>query len=96
MRRNILFILVIIIIFVLLYRKNYEHFYYYGPRICQNCGHHNARSCMSCVNCGLCVPYNGTAECIPGNFNGPYFRDDCIYWKYGNKTMTPYTSKYLF
>jgi len=48
---------------------------------CNNCGYFNLSDCARCVSCGWCISKN-SAQCIPGDIRGPYFRDDCLQWKY--------------
>ena len=54
-----------------------------GFRFCANCGYYNPMSCLNCVNCGICHTPAGSAQCLPGDQNGPYFRADCVDWNYG-------------
>lgn len=64
---------------------NTEGFYGgYYRKYCPSCGWRSRRSCANCINCGYCVTPSGYGECIPGDHNGPYFRDDCLHWSYGN------------
>ncbi len=58
---------------------------------CPECGYLNKRSCLGCTNCGICITPNGYSECVPGGPDGPYFRNDCVYWRYG-KSYYPYSS----
>lgn len=56
-----------------------ENFTIYSyPKYCTNCGSNNRRNCNNCTNCGYCITPNGRGECVPGDSNGPYFREDCI------------------
>ena len=38
--------------------------------------------CFQCTDCSWGLTFGGWGECIPGNENGPYFREDCIAWQY--------------
>lgn len=49
---------------------------------CSECGTKGRRRCGECVNCGFCYTPNGYGECIPGDENGPYFREDCLNYEY--------------
>lgn len=55
----------------------------YHKKYCPSCGTKSRKSCSKCLNCGFCVTSDGHGECVPGDSNGPYFRDDCMYWEYG-------------
>lgn len=61
-------------------------------------------SCMNYSNCGLCLG-RGTAKCVPGDINGPFFNNQCDGWAhtdyydrhlFGEKvvTVTPHWSKF--
>ena len=67
--------------------KNKEDFYtYYGyyKKYCPSCGWRSRYSCNKCTNCGWCVTASGYGECVPGDSSGPYFREDCQHWEYGD------------
>lgn len=94
---NILFLLfVIIMLFVFLSAplkcsklntegfSNYSDYYGYYKQYCPSCGWKSKKSCSSCINCGYCITDSGYGECVSGDSYGPYFRDDCLYWNYGN------------
>lgn len=61
-----------------------ENFYYYYdyPRYCTECGGKGRNSCNNCENCGFCITPNGNGECVSGDANGPYFREDCIAYEH--------------
>lgn len=64
-----------------------EGFYtYYGyyKNYCPSCGWRSRYSCSKCTNCGYCITASGYGECVPGDDSGPYFRNDCMYWEYGD------------
>lgn len=88
-----IFILIIVIIFLTtptICKKldfNKEGFYtYYGyyKKYCPSCGWRSRYSCSKCTNCGYCITPNGYGECVPGDSSGPYFREDCYHWEYGD------------
>jgi hypothetical protein len=66
--------------------NNKESFYLFPTkrpyRYCKDCGYKNRSSCSDCTNCGYCISSSGYGECTPGDQNGPYFRKDCMTWKY--------------
>jgi hypothetical protein len=64
----------------------------------------NKRDCMKYSNCGLCHK-DGEQTCIPGDVQGPLFKEDCQGWQYTNYydrhifgekvvTLTPPWSKF--
>lgn len=53
-----------------------------GP--CPNCGKRDKLQCFECKTCGWCLTPNGYGECVPGDLNGPYFRQDCLAWQSGS------------
>ena len=57
------------------------------PGPCPNCGQRNKLQCFDCSSCGWCLTPNGYGECVPGNSNGPYFRQDCLAWEYNPTTF---------
>ena len=66
-----------------LYFQSAEGFESYAyPGYCADCGLNNRVGCSNCVNCGYCITPSGYGECVPGGPNGPYFRRDCIDYKY--------------
>lgn len=46
-----------------------------------DCYELSADKCMKASNCGLCQR-NGCSKCIPGDFEGAMFEEDCENWKY--------------
>lgn len=36
--------------------------------------------CTKYSNCGICLNKDGTSECVPGDNEGPLFKDDCDKW----------------
>ena len=57
---------------------------YIYPKYCNNCGELGKYACNNCKNCGYCYTPNGYGECVPGDANGPYFREDCLLYNYNN------------
>jgi hypothetical protein len=62
----------------------YYDYYGYNKRYCPSCGWRSRYSCSNCTNCGYCITASGFGECVPGDSSGPYFRDDCFLWQYGD------------
>jgi hypothetical protein len=46
-----------------------------------DCYNLSVDKCMKASNCGLCQR-NGCSKCIPGDFEGAMFEEDCEHWKY--------------
>lgn len=46
--------------------------------------------CMNYGNCGLCLK-DGVGTCVPGDEQGPLFKDDCQSWAYTN-----YNDRHVF
>lgn len=62
-----------------------EHYVVYSERDkwnCKECGFLTRAQCGNCVNCGYCYDYRGRGQCVPGDENGPYFREDCADYEY--------------
>jgi len=53
-----------------------------GPEA-SDCYSLNNKQCLENSNCGLCLKENKT-ECIPGDEQGPFFKEDCENWAYTN------------
>jgi len=51
---------------------------------CRSCGYRSRATCGNCQNCGYCINRQGYGECVPGDNDGPYFRQDCAYYEYNN------------
>jgi len=67
--------------------KNVEGFYTnygYYKKYCPSVGWRSRHSCSKCTNGGWCITPSGYGECVPGDSSGPYFRDDCMYYEYGD------------
>ena len=74
--------------------QNYPYLTYpYGSKYayCRNCGNKSRGACAACVNCGYSINQFGIGECVPGDASGPYFRQDTLYWEYGNPNYYPLT-----
>ena len=84
-KKLIIILIIIIIIFLFLKNKN-ENFLIYPVekpyKYCKYCGDKDRYNCGSCVNCGYCVTENGYGICTSGDEKGPYFRNDCLIWRY--------------
>ena len=48
------------------------------------------RDCMKYSNCGLCLKH-GKQQCIPGDVQGPLFKQDCEQWQH-----TDYYDRFIF
>lgn len=73
-------------------RENFTLLDYY-PGYCRSCGWKSRAACSNCTNCGYCVTADGRGECVSGDQNGPYFRQDCARYEYNNPINTfPVTS----
>jgi hypothetical protein len=59
--------------------ENYSSF-------CGNCQDLTLEQCANCPNCGVCKNDAGCSKCVPGDEAGPYYRDECVDWKYRGKT----------
>lgn len=49
------------------------------------------RQCMKYSNCGLCTDNDKVVQCIPGDEQGPLFKENCDLWHYTN-----YYDRYQF
>lgn len=94
---NIMFILLLLILYLLCNNKNYKEGFYNVPDYSDNsmwdpdwvgkrsldCYKQNKRNCMKYSNCGLCLK-DGKMTCIPGDVQGPLFKEDCEGWIHTN------------
>ncbi len=55
-----------------------------------DCYELSERDCMKYSNCGLCLK-DGKAQCIPGDQQGPLFKESCERWIH-----TDYRDRYIF
>ena len=83
----------------MVYSRYYtEHFYSYNSyykRYCPSCGWRSRETCSKCINCGFCITREGKGSCVPGDSQGPFFREDCMYWEYGSPyRYYPYANLY--
>ena len=95
MENKIIFSLILIIVLFIGFLFYYEKLFdvqtfitpIYSPlipnRYCPECGKLSNFQCSRCSNCGFCVTDSGFSECVPGDSSGPYFRQDCAIWNYG-------------
>lgn len=91
-KKYILFFILIIVLVILslsfptkcFNKEHFDTYYGYYKQFCPTCGWRSRSSCGKCTNCGVCVKEDGSAECVPGDSNGPYFDADCIAWEYGD------------
>lgn len=63
---------------------------YSGKYNKENCYNMNLQQCLDCANCGICVT-DGVKKCVPGDYQGPYFKTGCDKWIY-----TDYYDGYIF
>lgn len=66
-------------------KEGYHNFFGYSKQYCPSCGWRSMKSCKDCINCGICTTANGVSSCSLGDQSGPYYRNDCAYWDYGNQ-----------
>ena len=79
----LLVILILIVLYFATITDNEESFIVYSyPKYCSECGQLNRFRCNNCVNCGYCYTPDGRGECVPGDGNGPFFRDDCVAYEH--------------
>ncbi len=65
-------------------KEGFHGFFNYHKNYCPSCGWRSNESCSRCIGCGWCVTSDGYGQCSPGDASGPYYRNDCVYWNYGN------------
>ena len=99
----ILLLLFLILIVILTKNTNNEHFdplwtskeTTWNPRMVgktsSDCYNESRRDCMKYSNCGLCVSGGNEAQCVPGDVQGPYFKEKCDHWAH-----TDYYDRYVF
>lgn len=77
-----LFIIFITIYFTfsIVTEEFYGYNFYNQYDKCKNCGDNSRDQCSACNNCGWCLHSDGYGQCVPGDVNGPYFRQDCYNW----------------
>lgn len=44
------------------------------------------RLCGECINCGYCFNADGFGECVPGDADGSFIRDDCYDYEFTGGT----------
>lgn len=83
-------VLILVVLYLAMTTKDEESFIVYSyPKYCSACGQLDRYRCNNCVNCGYCYTPNGNGECVPGDGNGPYFREDCVAYEHsGNISGT--------
>jgi hypothetical protein len=88
---TIIFITILLIGFLIYHEKLFNIQTFITPiytsqiptRYCPECGKLGNFQCSRCSNCGFCITERGSGECVPGDSVGPYFRQDCAVWNYG-------------
>ena len=82
----IIVILIVVILFFISKRTDKtENFWsplHKGPRSL-DCYKLSKGDCMKHANCGLCLK-DRKLTCIPGDYNGPFFKEDCLGWIHTN------------
>ena len=81
-------IVILVILFLMSNRTihNKEHFYWnplFKGQRSLDCYKLNKKDCMKYANCGLCLK-DKKLTCIPGDYNGPFFKEDCLGWIHTN------------
>jgi hypothetical protein len=92
-------IVVLLVVLVLVNKYGSMETFYtlnsFYKKYCPSCGWRSRRTCSSCLNCGYCITAEGQGECVAGNSSGPYFRNDCAVWEYGDAYQYyPYANLY--
>ena len=86
MNKTYKFYIILLLLIVILYfkKKNIEQFITskFSGKYCTGCGSKNRHKCSKCINCGYCFPQKAHPSCVPGDAQGPYFRDDCVQYEY--------------
>lgn len=49
----------------------------------KDCYSLSGKDCLNYSNCGLCYK-DDKAQCIPGDTQGPFFKEDCEQWEHTN------------
>ena len=92
----LLVLFILSVLYFIFYRSNefnklsdsdVEQFYSnYGnyKKYCSSCSHRSRSKCSECRNCGYCITDNGRGYCVPGNYLGPHYNNNCKYWEYGD------------
>jgi hypothetical protein len=76
---------VFILLMILVVKSNVqEAFNDQTGKFCYDCDNKTINQCMQCFNCGFCVDKNGNGKCIPGDHTGPWNKEDCYQWHYGD------------
>jgi|688.fasta_scaffold191440_2 hypothetical protein len=66
--------------------NNTEHFQWdplWVGKTSLDCYNEKPKDCLSYSNCGLCWK-NGIKKCIPGDTQGPFFKERCHAWEHTN------------
>lgn len=86
----ILIVIGLLIYGFLNYNEQFSYLMPYKNRVCGNCESLDQLNCGKCVNCGYCVKSDGTAKCVSGDDNGPYYETDCeSYYPNSNGVLQP-------
>nr|QBK89405.1 MAG: hypothetical protein LCMiAC02_05000 [Mimivirus LCMiAC02] len=85
----VILVILVIIFFISKRTVNIENFHWdhlhKGPRSL-DCYKLSKGDCMKYANCGLCLKDRKKLKltCIPGDYNGPFFKEDCLGWIHMN------------
>jgi hypothetical protein len=97
---NLLMLVLLFLIVILINKSNLQEPFWEPScegSACSDCYHLSMRDCMKYANCGLCITNSRgikdapRIECVPGDPNGPFFKEDCDQWK-----KTDSYDKYIF
>ena len=54
--------------------------------MCPSCYSKSPKDCLTCLNCGVGINDKGKMSCVPGDSNGPFFREPNVkYYAYGKQ-----------
>ena len=81
---GLLIIVLIIFVIILMTKNNKEGFNEQVGTFCYTCKEKTPNQCLRCFNCGFCVDQFGNAKCIGGDQYGPWNREKCARWIYGD------------
>ena len=63
---------------------------------CGLCGGKGRYNCNNCSDCGYCVTPDGNGECVPGDENGPYYREDCRYYEHNDNDAVIFANSFNY
>ncbi len=90
-----LIIIVIILLYQICQTSNKENWIPYPEKVisefkpyltnCKECTHLKKEECGLCLNCGWCIDGSGEGKCVPGDYAGPHFQNDCQIWRHPHR-----------